>query len=339
MKKVLFWLLSLLCISCAYADNNIVFGTAIADDPYFQMNSANLNTMNSYVVPVSGHIDPTNYQDSLYVLYRDTQWSWKFESNFDKKFTYDTPNSLIIHSMSTYNGVLIMIVMFVVFGIYIRYKRNSFFSILFVSFFESIRNVFEDLLGQDKPLWMKKFIVYSFFIILLSNIFGVFNDIIRFIVPWWLRNVTNPTWEFEFTIALALIATIIPLILQIRILWPITFIHEYVPITGKWLIEWNSIGQKIWDIVISMFVWFLDIVGIFSKVVSLSMRLFGNMSSGSILLNVAFLWIWWVTAWLIGVNLVIWIPLIVYIQWLLTAVVQAFVFAMLTSIGIKLAIE
>jgi len=32
----------------------------------------------------------------------------------------------------------------------------------------------------------------------------------------------------------------------------------------------------------------LDIIGLFAKIISLSLRLFGNMSSGSILLNVIF---------------------------------------------------
>jgi hypothetical protein len=53
------------------ANSGIIIGTDIAQDPYFQMNSVNLNTMNSYVVPVSGHIDPTNYQDRQYRLQKD----------------------------------------------------------------------------------------------------------------------------------------------------------------------------------------------------------------------------------------------------------------------------
>lgn len=33
----------------------------------------------------------------------------------------------------------------------------------------------------------------------------------------------------------------------------------------------------------------LDIIGVIAKIISLSIRLFGNMSSGSILLNVIFI--------------------------------------------------
>jgi F0F1-type ATP synthase membrane subunit a len=138
---------------------------------------------------------------------------------------------------------------------------------------------------------------------------------------------------------LALIATLIPIILQLKQLWPIKFVHEYVPITWKWLIEGKWFGAKLWDIIISMFVGFLDIIWIFSKIISLSMRLFGNMSSGSILLNVLFIGLWGIFVSMINVNAIIWIPIILYMQWILVAVVQAFVFAMLVSIWIKLVIE
>ena len=40
---------------------------------------------------------------------------------------------------------------------------------------------------------------------------------------------------------------------------------------------------KIFDIIISLFVGFLDIIGVAAKIISLSFRLFGNMMSGSML--------------------------------------------------------
>jgi F0F1-type ATP synthase membrane subunit a len=43
---------------------------------------------------------------------------------------------------------------------------------------------------------------------------------------------------------------------------------------------------KIFDIIISLFVGFLDIIGILAKVISLAFRLFGNMLSGTVLLSV-----------------------------------------------------
>lgn len=60
------------------------------------------------------------------------------------------------------------------------------------------------------------YVVGLFFIVLVSNLFGVMNDILRFAFPQMLRFVTAPTAEFETTLALAIVATLIPLILQIK---------------------------------------------------------------------------------------------------------------------------
>jgi len=46
---------------------------------------------------------------------------------------------------------------------------------------------------------------------------------------------------------------------------------------------------KIGDSIISLFLGFLDLLGLFAKVVSLAFRLFGNMTSGTLLLGMLFL--------------------------------------------------
>jgi F0F1-type ATP synthase membrane subunit a len=46
-------------------------------------------------------------------------------------------------------------------------------------------------------------------------------------------------------------------------------LHEYVPITGKGLMD-----SKAGDIVISLFMGLLDIVGFIARIISLSLRLF-----------------------------------------------------------------
>jgi hypothetical protein len=78
----------------------------------------------------------------------------------------------------------------------------------------------------------------------------------------------------------------------------LNFVYEYVPVRGKDIItiEKGSMKPilfylarpviKIFDIIISLFVGFLDIIGILAKVISLAFRLFGNMMSGTVLLSV-----------------------------------------------------
>jgi F0F1-type ATP synthase membrane subunit a len=114
---------------------------------------------------------------------------------------------------------------------------------------------------------------------------------------------------------------------------------EYVPLMGKGLVDGKGFLAKIGDIIISLFIWFLDIVGVLAKIISLSIRLFGNMSSGSILLNVIFIGVWIWTVWFIWFNVPLGLPIIIYIQWLLSSVIQAFVFALLVGIGIAMVDE
>ena len=92
------------------------------------------------------------------------------------------------------------------------------------------------------------------------------SDMMRFFFPWLLRNFTAGTWELEFNVALALISTVVILAVQWKnVGGGLKLLHEYIPITGKGLMD-----NKIWDIIISMFIWLLDIIGVFARIISLS---------------------------------------------------------------------
>ncbi len=307
-------------------------------DLYYQMNAANLNTMNSYVIPAETKIDPTSYPSLQYRI-KELTWDLQVIQNFDGSLDGGLEDWFMFHVMSTYPWVMIVLLLIMIIGLVVRYLPNSSFALLFSMLYEWIWDFFENILWKGEKLWIKHYVVSLFFIILISNLLGVFNDIIRFFFPWILRNITAPTGEFEFNIGLALIAVIITLMLQFKNLGLLKFFHEYIPITGKWLLEWKWIGAKIGDIIISLFIGLLDIIWIFAKIISLSMRLFGNMSAGWILLNIAFLWLWGVTTMLIGFNFPVLVPLIVYCLSLLSSVVQALVFSLLVAIFIKLANE
>jgi F0F1-type ATP synthase membrane subunit a len=139
------------------------------------------------------------------------------------------------------------------------------------------------------------------------------------------------------------------LIIQVKALRPMKFILEYVPITGKWILDidrwdmpaWQYYPAKIiikaFDIVISLFVWVLDIVWLAAKVLSLSARLYGNMLAWGILLWLLVVWVNGLTQSLMWGDFPILAPLILYAQWLLVAVIQAFVFPLLVAIFIKIA--
>lgn len=285
---------------------------SIDTDKYYELTAPNLNTMNSYIIP-NGEPEQLSTYDDL---------------------TFDV-NNIKLHAVSTYPWLVILVLLILLLWYYIRNKPDSRVSILFLSLYHGIWDFFEDLLGEKTDLWITKFVTHLFLVIFLSNIIWIFNDIIRFAIPQWLRLVTSPTAEFEFNLALALIAVWVTLYIQQKELGLRATLHEYIPIRWKWLIEGDWIGSKIGDIIISLFIWFLDIIWLISKIVSLSMRLFGNMSSGSILLNVSIIWFTTIGVKLLGFAIPLWLPVITYIQSLLVAFVQAFVFTLIVVIWIK----
>lgn len=288
-------------------------------DVYYTMTAPNLNTMNSYFIPAKAIVDPASYPDLNLINYFGDWWN--------------------LHIMSSYVGVIFELLFIILIWLCLKFAKRSNFSMTFRLLYDYIWDFFDGILGRVAA-WKKTYVIGLFFIILVSNLFWLFNDVLRFFFPRWLRNVTSPTAELEFNVALAIISVWITLYIQYKAVgWFWKFLHEYIPITGKWLIEWKTIGAKIWDILLSLFIGLLDIVWIFAKVLSLSMRLFGNMSSGSILLNVTFIWLGWLFVSLFGFNLVAWLPVIIYIQGTLVAFVQALVFSLLVTISIKLADE
>jgi len=96
---------------------------------------------------------------------------------------------------------------------------------------------------------------------------------------------------------------------------------------------------KLFDIVISLFIGALNIIGTLAKVISLAFRLYGNLLAGSILLGVLGVTIANITKSWLGVEFPIIVTLIFYLQSTLVAVIQAFAFSLLTSIFIKITLE
>ena len=94
---------------------------------------------------------------------------------------------------------------------------------------------------------------------------------------------------------------------------------------------------KVFDIIISLFLWMLEIIGLAAKIISLSFRLFWNVTAWGLLLTMLVWALTALTASLINVEFPVLIPLIVYIQELLVAFIQAFVFPLLIAIFIKVA--
>ena len=252
--------------------------------------------------------------------------------------------------------LLLLILLFALF--YYLFKSGKLFLyfgkrfiLLFELLFEKIYWFFDEIIWENQKFWVKSFVIWIFFVILFSNLLWTIVDFLNTMFPWLDKYITAPTTDVNFNIAMALIAVGLILYVQFRKLGFFKFIYSYLPIFWKnivsierdgmswWIYYPLQVFVKLFDIIISMFVWVLDIIWNIAKVISLSFRLTGNMMSWTILLWMLVSWLNLLTDNITGIEFPILLPLIVVLQWLLVAVIQAFVFALLTAIFIKVATE
>lgn len=257
-------------------------------------------------------------------------------------------------------GIVFCIIVFLLLAFFTQYFSKSKVMLVFDMLFEKVHTFYSDILWAQPWENIKLYITTLFFVIFFANLAGVLLD---FIAPiFWLKAsgdfylaeyIIMPTSDMQFNIALALFSTLLLIYVQFGTLWYKRFLYNYLPFWGKWYIEVERgkmkaymyypvmIIAKIADIIISLFLWFLDMVGLIAKVISLAFRLFWNMTSGTILLGMLLIGVTnfsqSITGFLWGINLPIILPLLVYFQWLLVAIIQAMVFPLLVAIFIRMA--
>lgn len=252
-------------------------------------------------------------------------------------------------------GELIILTIIITLSVlYYLFKKKKFwksFIIVFELLFEKIYDFFDDILWEGQKKRVKSYIIWLFFIILFSNLLWSLVDLLNTMFPKLDEYIAIPTADSNFNIWMALIAVTVILVLQFKALWFWKFIYAYLPFFWKDIItveKWNmnnfvyyplKIFVKIFDIIISMFVWILDIIWNIAKVISLSFRLYWNMMSWTMLLWMLVMWLNSLTTMISNIEFPIIFPLIIVLQGLLTAVIQAFVFALLTAIFVKVATE
>ena len=252
---------------------------------------------------------------------------------------------------ASYSWLLLELFIVLLLWAWFKFFPKSWIMIMIELAFEKAYEFFEEILWIKEKRWIKMYITMVFFIILISNLLGV---ALEFILPVVWEEVmhhviTIPTADINFNIAMAVVWVIIVILEQFKALGFWKAIYEYVPIWWKNLIpfeKWNLpplldwpvfILVKIFDIWISLFLWALEIVWHAAKIISLSFRLFWNMTSGSILLLMLFWAVTGLTQNLFHIDFPVVGPLILYLQELLVAFIQALVFPLLIAIFIKVA--
>lgn len=262
-----------------------------------------------------------------------------------------------LHSPTSF-WIMLEVIIILIIAIILKYTKTSSLVILIDFFYEKIYSFFEEILWEEQKRWIKTYIVTLFFIIFLSNFLWIVLEIIAPI--FWIGKewefilehfVSIPSRSINFNLALAIISVFTILYIQFNSLWIKHFAEEYFPIRWKWYLpieRWNKkayiyypslILVKTFDIVISLFLWLLEIVGLIAKIISLSFRLFWNITSWTILLAMAIFWMNSLTQNLFSINFPVLLPVLIYLQEILVAFIQAIVFPLLVSIFIKVAIS
>ncbi len=113
--------------------------------------------------------------------------------------------------------------------------------------------------------------------------------------------ITVPSADIHFNLAMAIMSMCVIIYIQMKAYGFGGFLYEYFPIFGKGYIEiergtlspflyhFLHIIAKTFDIVVSLFLGLLDLLEYVARTISLSFRLFGNMTSGGVLMGMVFI--------------------------------------------------
>lgn len=220
------------------------------------------------------------------------------------------------------NTTIALIITNIVFLMIVIFRKN----LLIELFFEKIYNFYSSIWE-----WLSRkiilFVVWIFYIIFISNVIWVFVDLFAHeYLIYKLHYLYRPVWsDIIFNLILAFIWIWVAFIYWIKTNW-IKFFLKYFPIYWIWLVKWKSIF-KIFDIMIWLFIWLLELISEIIRILSLAIRLFSNILAWMIFIMLSISGAVYLFKVPFGLPiLVIWFELFV-------AFIQAFVFALIVLIS------
>ena len=234
----------------------------------------------------------------------------------------------------TVTFMMFMTVIFILVTIWLRSFKEvpGFFQSFFELFIESVENLLKSLTG-GKNHRVKELIfpIVSIFLIIGSiNIIGSLPIITEFtwsenghLVPFFRK----ATADINVTLPLALVIVFSMQIFGVRNWGLVGYFKRFFPI-DKWIQETKHGGVAGFFLgFIEMFIALIELASEFIKVISLSLRLFGNMFAGEIVLSI-----------LMG-AFAVFIPALWMGFELMIAVIQALVFGCLTAVYYVMVIK
>lgn len=244
-------------------------------------------------------------------------------------FGLEVSQTIIASTIST----LLFLLLALYYMIAKRSNRKSTFVSIVDMLIESMYTFYKDIAWHDvwpKIVWV---IVGIFLYIVWVNLRWVIWDLIVLAVPTWHDYFRPVSSDITFNAALATICVVWALIYWFWKNW-FTFVEKYIPYKWLWLVKvtnvWTALLKPL-DIIVWLFVWLIEIVGEVARILSLSLRLFGNILAGIVL-------VWLIVRASQSIfHTHLGLPIIVIIFEAFVSILQGFVFSMLALVYFKMA--
>jgi F-type H+-transporting ATPase subunit a len=233
----------------------------------------------------------------------------------------------IINITNTMINAWLAIIIFLILGIFVRRSvklRPGKLQNICEFFLESVLGYFDQVTGSRKKTITFLPIVGSiFFFILLSNWLGLLPGTGS--ITMGHNMVLRPAnTDLNLTVAMALVSVVASHLYAFAAIGVFTHVGKFIQIKNLFLsIRKGPIA--IFSAVIEFAVGLIEIVSEIAKVLSLSLRLFGNIFAGEVLISV------------ISALVAAFIPTPFMLLELLVGLIQAAVFAMLTIVYMTVA--
>lgn len=241
---------------------------------------------------------------------------------------FDFSQTLITSIFST--------ILFIVFVLLYRFIKSSFPNSDFVHMVEDfIESMTEFFMGVSWGLSYTVItnVMFVFFYILRINLIWLFWDFFVLVIPQLHSYFRPVSTDLYFNLVLASVCVIMSIIF-----WfykhGFHYIEKYIPYKGMWIVKGTSVIAlmlKPLDVIIGLFIGLIELVGEVAKILSLSLRLFGNILAGMVLMGMVI----YAASSIFHAPAIM--PLLVFLMELLVSFIQAFVFSMLVLVYLRMA--
>ncbi|MEF2175139.1 MAG: F0F1 ATP synthase subunit A [Candidatus Absconditabacteria bacterium] len=233
-------------------------------------------------------------------------------------------------------GTLLFSVFVLIYNILKKSNPENGFVMFFEMGLEKLSSFIDEVGGDHFPMYAKSMAVFFFVYLFWNNLVGVVGDMFSLVVPALHHYFRPATTDITFNAVLAVVGVIGAMVFGFQSSG-LHYLNKYFPIKGLGIVpKVNSVLTfflKIFDIILGMFIGLLELIGELARIISLSLRLFGNILAGVVLLGLG-------VAGAIGIFKVPFLlPIVVFVVEIFVGFLQAFVFTLLIVVYFKMAGE